>query len=41
MSVTADDAPRALLIRPDGCVAWSGTNPDTLKQALTRWFTPS
>jgi len=38
---TADDAPApALLIRPDGYVAWSGADPDGLKAALTRWFSP-
>jgi len=38
---TADDAPApAMLIRPDGYVAWAGTDPDGLKSALTRWFSP-
>ncbi|GAA3469149.1 FAD-dependent monooxygenase [Nonomuraea roseola] len=38
---TADDAPApALLIRPDGYVAWAGADPDGLKAALTRWFSP-
>jgi 2-polyprenyl-6-methoxyphenol hydroxylase-like FAD-dependent oxidoreductase len=28
----------SLLIRPDGYVAWSGTDPDGLRAALGRWF---
>lgn len=28
----------SMLIRPDGYVAWSGTNPALLEDALTRWF---
>src|SRR5262249_21062536 len=28
----------ALLIRPDGYVAWAGEGPDTLPPALNRWF---
>ncbi|MDR7273588.1 FAD-dependent monooxygenase [Catenuloplanes atrovinosus] len=28
----------ALLIRPDGYVAWTGTDPDGLQAALGRWF---
>lgn len=31
----------ALLVRPDGYVAWSGTDPDGLKAALVRWFDPA
>jgi len=27
----------ALLVRPDGYVAWAGTNPDGLPAALARW----
>jgi 2-polyprenyl-6-methoxyphenol hydroxylase-like FAD-dependent oxidoreductase len=27
----------ALLVRPDGYVAWAGQNPDGLRAALTRW----
>ncbi|MGW2258593.1 FAD-dependent monooxygenase [Streptomyces sp. NPDC001780] len=35
----ADAAPApALLIRPDGYVAWAGADPDGLKTALARWF---
>lgn len=30
----------ALLIRPDGYVAWAGADPDGLKSALVRWFSP-
>lgn len=41
VTATADDAPApALLIRPDGYVAWAGADPDSLKTALTRWFSP-
>jgi 2-polyprenyl-6-methoxyphenol hydroxylase-like FAD-dependent oxidoreductase len=42
VTATAGDAPApALLIRPDGYVAWAGADPDGLKTALTRWFSPS
>ncbi|MFC8125642.1 FAD-dependent monooxygenase [Streptomyces sp. NPDC057302] len=42
ISASADHAPSpALLIRPDGYVAWSGSDPDGLKTALTRWFSPT
>ncbi|CAN5873044.1 FAD-dependent monooxygenase [soil metagenome] len=35
------DAPAAVLIRPDGHVAWIGTGADDgLRAALTRWFGP-
>ncbi len=35
------EAPMALLIRPDGYVAWAGTGSDTgLDLALTTWFGP-
>jgi len=36
----AVDAPRSLLIRPDGCIAWSadGDETDGLADALERWF---
>ncbi|MEV4109894.1 FAD-dependent monooxygenase [Nonomuraea sp. NPDC049695] len=41
VTATADDAPApALLIRPDGYVAWAGADPDSLRSALTRWFSP-
>ncbi|MFF4778961.1 hypothetical protein ACFY05_39675 [Microtetraspora fusca] len=41
VTATADDFPApALLIRPDGYVAWAGADPDSLKKALTRWFSP-
>ncbi|GGT26631.1 hypothetical protein GCM10010254_53940 [Streptomyces chromofuscus] len=30
----------ALLVRPDGHVAWAGDTPDGLEAALARWFTP-
>lgn len=36
------DAPAAVLIRPDGCVAWVGGGDDTgLREALTAWFGPA
>lgn len=39
VSATADDAPApALLIQPDGYVAWAGADPGSLKTTLTRWF---
>jgi hypothetical protein len=35
------DAPAAVLIRPDGHVAWVGEGTDAgLEDALTRWFGP-
>ncbi|NUW36009.1 FAD-dependent monooxygenase [Nonomuraea sp. SMC257] len=41
VTATAEDAPApALLVRPDGYVAWAGDDPDGLKAALTRWFSP-
>ncbi|MFJ1974913.1 SDR family oxidoreductase [Streptomyces sp. NPDC087903] len=30
----------AVLVRPDGHVAWAGDSPDGLDAALGRWFTP-
>ncbi|WP_425569519.1 hypothetical protein [Nonomuraea salmonea] len=39
-TTTGSPAP-ALLIRPDGYVAWAGDDPDGLKAALIRWFSPS
>lgn len=30
----------AVLVRPDGHVAWAGGSPDGLQAALTRWFVP-
>ncbi|WP_308373481.1 SDR family oxidoreductase [Streptomyces sp. MUM 2J] len=30
----------ALLVRPDGYIAWAGDAPDGLHAALARWFTP-
>ena len=44
VTATADDAPAAaLLIRPDGYVAWatSDSDVDGLHRALTRWFGPA
>ncbi|MGP4025779.1 FAD-dependent monooxygenase [Actinomadura sp. 3N407] len=38
-ATTGDDAPDALLIRPDGYVAWAGPDLTTLGPALDRWFT--
>ena len=41
VAATAEDAPAsAMLIRPDGYVAWAGADPDGLKAALVRWFSP-
>lgn len=36
----ADEAPEAMLVRPDGVVAWIGSGADTagLAEALRRWF---
>ena len=31
-------APAAVLLRPDGHVAWSGGDPSDLRRALSRWF---
>lgn len=36
--IGAVPAPRAVLIRPDGHVAWVGDNPAGLAEALTTWF---
>ncbi|GAA3597732.1 FAD-dependent monooxygenase [Nonomuraea rosea] len=38
-----DDHPQALLVRPDGYVAWGadGADPAGLRAALTRWFGPA
>lgn len=34
--------PKAVLVRPDGCVAWVGEGTDAgLRAALTRWFGPT
>ncbi|OEV05095.1 FAD-dependent monooxygenase [Streptomyces oceani] len=39
VTATAEHAPApALLVRPDGYVAWAGDEPDGLKSVLTRWF---
>jgi 2-polyprenyl-6-methoxyphenol hydroxylase-like FAD-dependent oxidoreductase len=39
VAATAPDAPApALLIRPDGYVAWAGGDPAGLRAALGRWF---
>jgi 3-(3-hydroxy-phenyl)propionate hydroxylase len=36
------EAPSALLVRPDGHVAWAGTGTDDgLDEALTKWFGPA
>jgi hypothetical protein len=41
VAATAGGAPApALLIRPDGYVAWAGAEPGSLTAALTRWFSP-
>ena len=40
--VGAVDAPSAVLVRPDGHVAWVGQGTDAgLEDALTRWFGPA
>jgi aromatic ring hydroxylase-like protein len=31
----------ALLIRPDGYVAWTNTDPAPFTEALTKWFGPT
>jgi hypothetical protein len=37
--VTTLDAPaEAVLIRPDGYVAWAGEDVDGLEEALRTWF---
>ncbi|GAA3573691.1 FAD-dependent monooxygenase [Amycolatopsis ultiminotia] len=39
VSAKAEEAPAgALLIRPDGYVAWAGTDQHALRSALNRWF---
>lgn len=39
LQATTEEPPAgAILIRPDGHVAWAGTNPDDLEAALKRWF---
>jgi hypothetical protein len=41
VAATAENAPApAVLIRPDGYVAWAGADPGPLKGALARWFSP-
>jgi hypothetical protein len=37
VDVVSCDGP-ALLLRPDGFVAWAGDSADGLVDALTRWF---
>jgi bifunctional hydroxylase/dehydrase len=27
-----------MLVRPDGYIAWAGTDPDALHASLARWF---
>lgn len=34
-------AATAILVRPDGYVAWAGARPDGLSAALARWFGPA
>jgi 2-polyprenyl-6-methoxyphenol hydroxylase-like FAD-dependent oxidoreductase len=34
-------APAAVLVRPDGYVAWTGTDPASLRAALGTWFGPA
>ena len=36
----ASDAPHALLVRPDGYIAWAARDEAGLQEALERWFEP-
>jgi 2-polyprenyl-6-methoxyphenol hydroxylase-like FAD-dependent oxidoreductase len=38
VDVVPGDGPEAVLVRPDGYVAWAGTPDETLEQALHIWF---
>jgi 2-polyprenyl-6-methoxyphenol hydroxylase-like FAD-dependent oxidoreductase len=38
VQAVADEPAPSMLVRPDGYVAWSGTDPVELRSALTRWF---
>ncbi len=38
VEVATADAGRAMLVRPDGHVAWRGGDPEGLRAALVRWF---
>ncbi|MFI0453769.1 FAD-dependent monooxygenase [Actinomadura sp. 6N118] len=40
-AVTNVESAAAVLIRPDGYVAWSGEDPETLRAALICWFGPA
>jgi 3-(3-hydroxy-phenyl)propionate hydroxylase len=35
------DAPSAVLVRPDGYVAWTDRSPQSLPDALSQWFGPA
>ncbi|MGR6915926.1 FAD-dependent monooxygenase [[Actinomadura] parvosata] len=41
VDVVPGDRPEAVLVRPDGYVAWAGTPDETLEQALQTWFAES
>ncbi|MEO3800233.1 hypothetical protein [Nonomuraea sp. B1E8] len=34
----ASEGPDAVLVRPDGYVAWAGTPGESLDEALRTWF---
>jgi hypothetical protein len=38
--VTTPRPGAAVLIRPDGHLAWAGADPGAARTALTRWFGP-
>ncbi|MGW4246902.1 FAD-dependent monooxygenase [Nocardia sp. NPDC004722] len=40
VTAKSEEDPAAVLIRPDGYVVWSDTDPEPLETALTRWFGP-
>ncbi|SEH02789.1 2-polyprenyl-6-methoxyphenol hydroxylase [Nonomuraea solani] len=41
VDVVPSDGPEAVLVRPDGYVAWAGTPDRTLDEALETWFAES
>ncbi|WP_223190798.1 FAD-dependent monooxygenase [Nonomuraea terrae] len=41
VDVVPADGPDAVLVRPDGYVAWAGTPDETLERALATWFAES
>ncbi|WP_291409612.1 FAD-dependent monooxygenase [Actinophytocola sp.] len=38
--ITTAGGEDGVLVRPDGYIAWAGTDPDGLRAALIRWFGP-